>query len=159
GTPPPVPPPNVEINLDPDPKAAKPTSLRERLEQHRVKPVCASCHKIMDPIGFSLENFDLIGKWRDTDGGVPVNASGVLVDGTPLNGTADLRKALLSRSDSFVTSSTEKLLTYALGRAIDYNDMPTVRSIVRDASKNDDRFSSLVLGVVKSAPFQTRVKK
>jgi len=159
GTPPPVPPPNVEINLDADPAAAKPTSLRERLEQHRVKPVCASCHKIMDPIGFSLENFDLIGKWRETDSGVPINASGVLVDGTPLNNSADLRKALLGRSDMFVTTATEKLLTYALGRAVDYTDMPTVRSIVRDASKNNDRFSSLVLGIAKSAPFQTKIKK
>jgi mono/diheme cytochrome c family protein len=159
GTPPPNPPPNVEINLDPDPKATKPNSLRDRLEQHRVKPVCASCHKIMDPIGFSLENFDLIGKWRDTDGGVAINSSGVLVDGTPLNGAADLRKALLSRSDAFVTTATEKMLTYALGRPVDYNDMPAVRSIVRDASRNGDRFSSLVLGVARSAPFQTKVKK
>ena len=86
GTPPPVPPPNVEMNLEADPKAAKPNSLRERLELHRPQPVCASCHKIMDPIGFSLENFDMIGKWRTTDGGVAINSSGVLVDGTPLNG-------------------------------------------------------------------------
>jgi hypothetical protein len=158
GTPPPVPPPNVEINLEADPKAAKPNSLRERLEMHRTQPVCASCHKIMDPIGFSLENFDMIGKWRTTDGGVPINSSGVLVDGTPLNSPADLRKALLGRSDSFVTASTEKLLTYGLGRGIDYNDMPAVRTIVRDASKNGNRFSALVMGVVKSAPFQTRMK-
>jgi hypothetical protein len=159
GTPPPVPPPNVEINLDPDPKATKASSLRERLEAHRVQPVCASCHKIMDPIGFSLENFDLIGKWRDVDGGVPINSSGVLVDGTPLTRPSDLKKALLGRSDMFVTTATEKMLTYALGRAVDYNDMPTVRSIVRDASKNGDRFSSLVLGITKSAPFQTRMKQ
>jgi hypothetical protein len=158
GTPPPVPPPNVEINLEADPKAAKPNSLRERLEMHRTQPVCASCHKIMDPIGFSLENFDMIGKWRTTDGGVPINSSGVLVDGTPLNSPADLRKALLSRSDAFVTASTEKLLTYGLGRGIDYNDMPAVRTIVRDASKNGNRFSALVMGVVKSSPFQTRMK-
>jgi hypothetical protein len=158
GTPSPVPPPNVEINLEADPKAAKPNSLRERLEMHRTQPVCASCHKIMDPIGFSLENFDMIGKWRTTDGGVPINSSGVLVDGTPLNSPADLRKALLSRSDTFVTASTEKLLTYGLGRGIDYNDMPAVRTIVRDASKNGNRFSALVMGVVKSAPFQTRMK-
>jgi len=159
GTPPPVPPPNVEVNLDPDPKAAKPNSLRERLELHRRQPVCASCHKIMDPIGFSLENFDMIGKWRTVDGGVPINSTGVLVDGTPLNKPSDLKKALLGRSDTFVTTATEKMLTYALGRAVDYNDMPAVRSIVRDASKNGDRFSSLVLGVAKSAPFQTKVKQ
>jgi len=90
---------------------------------------------------------------------VPINATGVLVDGTPLTSSADLRKALLGRSDMFVTTATEKLLTYALGRAVDYNDMPTVRSIVRDASKNGNRFSSLVLGVAKSAPFQTKLKK
>jgi len=159
GTPPPGPPPNVEINLDPDPKATKPNSLRDRLEQHRKNPVCASCHKIMDPIGFSLENFDMIGKWRDSDGGVAVNPTGVLVDGTPIQGAADMRKALLSRSDTFVTTATEKMLTYALGRPVDYNDMPTVRGIVHDAAKNSDRFSSLVLGVAKSAPFQTKVKK
>jgi hypothetical protein len=159
GTPPPVPPPNVEVNLDPDPKATKASSLRERLEAHRVQPVCASCHKIMDPIGFSLENFDLIGKWRDVDGGVPINSSGVLVDGTPLSKPSDLKKALLGRSDMFVTTATEKMLTYALGRAVDYNDMPTIRSIVRDASKNGDRFSSLVAGIAKSAPFQTRMKQ
>jgi hypothetical protein len=158
GTPPPVPPPNVEINLEADPKAAKPNSLRERLEMHRTQPVCASCHKIMDPIGFSLENFDMIGKWRTTDGGIPINSSGVLVDGTPLNSPADLRKALLGRSDTFVTASTEKLLTYGLGRGIDHNDMPAVRTIVRDASKNGNRFSALVMGVAKSAPFQTRMK-
>jgi len=159
GTPPPVPPPNVEVNLDPDPKATKASSLRDRLEAHRGQPVCASCHKIMDPIGFSLENFDLIGKWRDVDGGVPINSSGVLVDGTPLSRPSDLKKALLGRSDMFVTTATEKMLTYALGRAVDYNDMPTVRSIVRDASKNGDRFSSLVVGIAKSAPFQTRMKQ
>jgi len=158
GTPPPVPPPDVEVNLDADPKATKPNSLRERLEAHRVQPVCASCHKIMDPIGFSLENFDLIGKWRTIDGGVPINSGGVLVDGTPLNTPADLKKALLSRSDMFVTTATEKMLTYALGRPVDHHDMPAVRSIVKDVSKNGDRVSALVLGIAKSASFQTKVK-
>ena len=159
GTPPPAPPPGVETNLDADPKAAKPRSLRERLEMHRTNPVCASCHKIMDPLGFALENFDLIGKWREMDGAVPINASGTLVDGTPVSGPADVRKAILDRSDSFITAATEKLLMYALGRAVGYYDMPTVRSIVREAGKNEHRFSSLVLGVVKSAPFQMKVKK
>ncbi len=159
GAPPPNPPPNVEINLEADPKAKKPNSLRERLELHRTNPVCASCHKIMDPIGFSLEHFDLIGKWRDTDGGVPINSSGVLVDGTPLNSVADLRKAVLSRSETFVTTTTERLMTYALGRAVDYTDMPTVRAIVRDAAKSKNTFSSLVLGIVKSPPFQMKIKK
>jgi hypothetical protein len=159
GTPPPNPPPGVEINLEPDPKAPKPTTLRQRLELHRVKPVCASCHKIMDPLGFSLENFDMIGKWRDADAGTKIDASGTIVDGTPLAGPADLRKVLLSRSDAFVTVTTEKLMTYALGRGVEYYDMPAVRAIVRDAAKNDRRFSSLVMGIVKSAPFQMKMKK
>jgi len=159
GAPPPNPPPNVEVNLEPDPKAKKPNSLRERLELHRTQPVCASCHKIMDPIGFSLEHFDLIGKWRDMDGGVPINSTGTLVDGTPLSSVADLRKAVLTRSDTFVTTTTERLMTYALGRAVDYSDMPTVRAIVRDAAKSKNSFSSLVLGIVKSSPFQMKIKK
>jgi hypothetical protein len=134
-------------------------SMRQRMEEHRSNPACASCHKIMDPIGFSLENFDLTGKWRDTDEKNPVNASGELVDGTKLNGPADLRQALVGRSDAFVTTATEKLLTYALGRGVHYYDMPAVRSVIHDAARNDYRFSSLVLGIVKSAPFQMKVKK
>jgi hypothetical protein len=110
----------------------------------------------MDPIGFALENFDLVGKWRDQDTGIPIDASGELVDGTKVGGPSDLRKAILSRSEAFVTTATEKLLTYALGRGIQYNDMPVVRSIVRDAGKNDYRFSTLVLGIVKSVPFQAK---
>ncbi|HLH73743.1 MAG TPA: DUF1585 domain-containing protein, partial [Chloroflexota bacterium] len=117
-----------------------------------------SCHKIMDPIGFSLENFDLTGKWRDADGKTPVDASGELVDGTKLNGPASLRAALMSRSDAFVGAATQKLFTYALGRAVQYYDMPVVRSVMRDAAPKDYRFSSLVVGIVKSAPFQMRVK-
>jgi hypothetical protein len=154
----PVPPPGVETNLDQDPNAAKPASVRERLELHRTNPVCASCHKIMDPIGFALENFDLVGKWRDRDTGNPIDTSGELVDGSKVNGPADLRKALVSRSDSFVTSATEKLLIYALGRGIQSSEMAVVRSIVRDAGRNNYRFSSLVLGIVKSEPFQARTK-
>ncbi len=159
GAPPPNPPPNVEVNLEVDPKAKKPTTLRERLELHRTNPVCASCHKIMDPIGFSLEHFDLIGKWRDADSGVPINSTGVLVDGTPVSSVTDLRKAVLSRSDAFMTTTAERLMTYALGRAVDYNDMPTVRAIVRDAAKNKNTFSSMVLAITKSSPFQTKIKK
>jgi mono/diheme cytochrome c family protein len=158
GAPPPEPPPDVEVNLDADPKVKKPNSLRERLELHRTKQVCAACHKIMDPVGFSLENFDLIGKWRTVDNGAPVDSSGVLVDGTPVNNVADLRKAVLSRSETFVTTTTERLMVYALGRAVDYTDMPTVRAIVRDAGKNKHNFSSLVLGIVKSPPFQMKIK-
>jgi hypothetical protein len=133
-------------------------SMRERMEEYRANPSCASCHKIMDPIGFALENFDLTGSWRTVDGKTPVDASGELVDGTKLDGPATLRAALLSRSDAFVSAATQKLLTYALGRAVQYSDMPVVRSLMRDAAAKDYRFSSLVLGIVKSAPFQMRVK-
>jgi hypothetical protein len=113
----------------------------------------------MDPIGFALENFDLVGTWRDVDGKTPVDASGQLVDGTRLNGPADLRAALLSRSDAFVTNATEKLFTYALGRPVQYFDMPVVRAVVHRAAQNDYRFSSLVLGVVSSDSFQLKMRK
>jgi hypothetical protein len=154
-----VPPPGVEVNLEKDPAEVKVTSLRQRMEAHRTNPVCASCHKIMDPIGFALEPFDLVGTWRERDGGMPVDASGQLVDGTVLRGPADLRRALLTRSDAFVTTATERLLTYALGRPVEYYDMPTVRSIVHRAAGNDYKFSSLVLGVIESAPFQMKMKE
>ena len=157
GTPAPLPPPNVPP-LKENEGAQQPTSVRQRMEEHRNNPVCAACHKIMDPIGFSLENFDLIGTWRATEGGSPIDASGQLVDGTKLDGPASLRRALLSRSDVFVRTMTEKLLTYGTGRALKYYDMPVVRSIARDAAKNDNRFSSLILGIVKSDPFQMRMK-
>jgi hypothetical protein len=156
GAPVPNPPPGVETNLERSvgPVSA-PTSLRQRLEQHRANPSCAACHAVMDPIGFALENYDLIGKWRDTDGGVPVNASGKLVDGTPLDGPASLRQALLGRRDAFVRNTTEKLLTYALGRRVESFDMPAVRAIVANAGP-DYRFSALVAGIVKSVPFRFR---
>jgi Protein of unknown function (DUF1592)/Protein of unknown function (DUF1588)/Protein of unknown function (DUF1585)/Protein of unknown function (DUF1587)/Protein of unknown function (DUF1595)/Planctomycete cytochrome C len=159
-----VPAPAVPASVPPlkengDRTDGKVLSMRERMEEHRSNPACASCHKIMDPIGFSLENFDLTGKWRDVDLKTPVDASGELVDGTKLKGVATLRQALISRSDAFVNTATEKLLTYALGRAVHYYDMPAVRSIIREASRNDYRFSSLVLGIVKSAPFQMKVKQ
>jgi hypothetical protein len=159
GAPVPNPPPGVETNLEKSvgPAAAE-TSLRQRLERHRANAACASCHAVMDPIGFSLENYDLIGKWRETDGGVPVNATGKLVDGTPLDGPASLRRALLARRDAFVTNTTEKLLTYALGRRLEYFDMPSVRAIVHNAGP-DDRLSSLVVGIVKSVPFQMKRKE
>ena len=157
GTPAPLPPPNVPP-LPETEGAQQPASIRQKMEQHRQNPVCAACHKIMDPIGFSLENFDLIGKYRTTDGGLPIDASGQLVDGTKLDGPASLRQALLSRSDVFVQTMTEKLLIYGTGRALKYYDMPVVRSIDRAAAKNDNRFSSLILGIVKSDPFQMRMK-
>lgn len=159
GTPPPVPPPGVETNLDDPEAAAKAPTLRQRLEQHRANPTCAACHSIMDPIGFALENFDLIGAWRETEGRAPIDATGRLADGTPLNGPADLRAALLSRSEMFMTTATEKLLTYALGRPVHYYDMPMVRSIVRRASADGNRFSTILLGIVESDAFQKRIKR
>ena len=113
----------------------------------------------MDPIGFSMENFDLVGKWRDREGKMTIDATGQLADGTKLDGPVSLRRALLTRSDAFVTTATEKLLTYSLGRALTYSDMPAVRGIVREAAKSNYRFSSLVLGIAKSQPFQMRIKK
>ncbi len=158
GTPPPLPPPNVPPLAEGE-GAQQPTSVRQRMEAHRQNPVCAACHKIMDPIGFSLENFDFIGRWRETEGGVPIDASSQLVDGTKLEGPASLRQALLSRSDVFVQTLSAKLLTYGTGRALTYRDMPVVRGITRDAAHNENRFSSIILGVVKSDPFQMRMKQ
>jgi Protein of unknown function (DUF1592)/Protein of unknown function (DUF1588)/Protein of unknown function (DUF1585)/Protein of unknown function (DUF1587)/Protein of unknown function (DUF1595)/Planctomycete cytochrome C len=151
----PLPPPNVPP-LKENTAQTQPTSVRQRMEDHRTNPVCASCHKIMDPIGFSLENFDLIGRWRTTDSGFPIDATGALVDGTKLDGPASLREALLSRSDRFVSTLTEKLMVYALGRGLKYTDMPAVRAVTREAAKSDNRFSSLILGIVKGEPFQMR---
>jgi hypothetical protein len=158
GTPVPPPPPNVPALKDNAP-GAKPLSVRERLEEHRKNPACAVCHKIMDPVGFALENFDAVGQWRDVDAGNPIDASGVLVDGTKVDGPVALRNAIAKRPETFAGTMTEKMLTYALGRGVEYYDMPAVRQIVREMAANDYRFSSLVLGIVKSAPFQMRVKK
>ena len=133
--------------------------MREKMLSHRVRSDCVQCHSMMDPIGFSLENFDLVGTWRDVDGKSRIDASGQLVDGTKLNGPADLREALLSRSEAFVTNATEKLFTYALGRPVQYFDMPAIRAVVHRAAQNDYRFSSLVLGVVSSDAFQMKMKK
>jgi mono/diheme cytochrome c family protein len=154
----PSPPPGVETNLDGQTDTSKAATLRERMELHRSKAVCASCHSIMDPIGFTLENFDLVGKWRESDGKTRIDATAEMVDGTRLDGPASLRRALLARSDMFVTVAAEKLLTYASGRAVTPYDMPAVRNIVRESARNEYRFSSLVLGVVKSEPFQMRTK-
>jgi hypothetical protein len=158
GTPAPVPPPGVDTNLDKDAEQVKVTSLRQRLELHRKVEPCASCHKIMDAMGFALENFDMVGTWRDLDGKTPIDASGNLVDGTKLQNVIDLRNAMLSRKEMFVSTATQKLMTYATGRTVQYYDMPTVRSIVRRAGTNDYKFSSLVLGIVQSDPFQKKMK-
>jgi hypothetical protein len=124
------------------------------MEQHRKNPACAVCHLRMDPLGFALENFDAIGRWRKTSGGVAVDASASMPDGTKFEGAEGLRKVLLSRSDQFTRTVTEKLLSYALGRELGYYDAPAVRQIIREAAASDDRWSAIVLGIVKSVPFQ-----
>jgi hypothetical protein len=157
GAPPPQPPPGVESDLDVE-ASNRPNTLRERLELHRADPVCGSCHNIMDPVGLALENYDLIGAWRETDRGEPIDASGALVDGTPLAGPSDLRAALMARSNVFVTVATEKLMAYALGRPVEAHDMPAVRQVAREAADADYAFSALVEGIATSLPFQMRVK-
>jgi len=154
----PAPPPGVETNLDGDGTVVLTSSVRERLEAHRVDPSCSSCHSVIDPVGFALENFDSIGAWRVMDGDSPVDATGTLVDGTAVASPRDLREALMGRSDLFVTTLTEKLLTYALGRAVEYHDMPTVRSIMREAAATEHRFTALVMGIVQSPQFTQRIK-
>jgi hypothetical protein len=159
GTPPPSPPAGVETDLNQTAAVGSvPTSLRQRLERHRSDPSCAACHSLIDPMGFALENFDLIGAWRDTDGNQPVDASGRLWDGTEITGPADLRQALLDRHQLFAMHTTEKLLTYALGRALEPTDMPTVREIVRSAAADDYRISALIVGIVESVPFRMKQK-
>ncbi|HEV8318009.1 MAG TPA: DUF1592 domain-containing protein [Vicinamibacterales bacterium] len=152
----PVPPPPPDVNTTLENQTARATSVREMLEAHRKNPVCASCHARMDPIGFSLENFDAIGQWRTTDAGTAINASGVLLDGTTVEGPAALRRALVAQKGQFVKSVTEKLLMFAVGRQIDYYDAPAIRAIVRAAAADDYRWSSTILALVKSAPFQMR---
>jgi hypothetical protein len=131
-------------------------SMRERLAEHRSNPACASCHRLMDPLGFALENYDAVGRWRGGEEGMPIDASGSLPNGTTFEGAAGLREALMSRPELFVTATTEKLLTYALGRGLEHYDSPAVREIVRDAARNNFRFSSLISGIVNSTPFQMR---
>jgi hypothetical protein len=156
GTPPPPPPPNVPA-LDERDAQGKALSMRARMEQHRTNPVCASCHRLMDPVGFALENFDGVGRWRATDAGAPIDASGVLPDGTAFRGLADLRQALLQKQrEQVVWTVTDRLLTYALGRGVDHSDAPAIRSIMREAAPGGYRLSSLVLGVARSMPFQMR---
>ena len=156
GTPPSPPPPDVPALPDTG-EDGEPTTVRERLAQHRRNPVCANCHAPMDPLGFALENFDAIGQWRTTDANLPVDASAVLADGiTTFEGPAGLRQVLLSRSEQFVETLTEKLLIYGLGRGLEYYDRPVIRSITREAEADDYSWSSLILGVVESTPFQMR---
>jgi Protein of unknown function (DUF1592)/Protein of unknown function (DUF1588)/Protein of unknown function (DUF1587)/Protein of unknown function (DUF1585)/Protein of unknown function (DUF1595)/Planctomycete cytochrome C len=158
GVPPQPPPPNVPP-LQTTSTDGKVLLLRERMERHRADPVCAGCHKVMDPIGFALESFDGVGRWRSTEEGATINTSGTLFNGAELDGVVGLRRNLVAQPEVFVGVMTEKMLTYALGRGLEYYDMPAVRRIVRDARSRDFRFSSLVLGIVRSTPFQMKEAK
>ena len=157
GAPPPPPPPEVPGLPDADhPEEARRLSMRERMEVHRISPACASCHVLMDPLGFSLENYDGIGAWRTTEDGAPIDVSSTLPDGSRFAGPAGLRDVLLAAEERFVETVTEKLLTYALGRGVEYHDAPAVRGIARGAAAGGYRWSSMILGVVESTPFQMR---
>ena len=158
GLPVPPPPPiaGAGVFADPVPGEA-PKSMREQMAEHRKNPVCASCHKVMDPIGLSLDNFDVDGSWRTEDAGHSIDATGELIDGSRVDGVVTLRKALMAHSDVFVRTMTEKMLIYALGRGLDARDMPAVRAIMREAAGRDYRFTPLVLGIVHSTPFTMRV--
>jgi hypothetical protein len=157
GTPPAPPPPDVEALLKDNAAGAKVfRTVRERLEDHRSKPSCRACHGVLDPLGFALENFDGVGAWREVErfAGTPVDATGELPDGTKLASPDDLRRALLRRPEHFVQTLTEKLMMYALGRTVESYDMPVVRAIVDAAGRDDYKFSSIVMGIVRSQPFQ-----
>jgi hypothetical protein len=157
GTPPPPPPPDVPALKDNTVSAKLP--VRQRLAQHRADPNCASCHNLMDPVGFSLENFDAVGRWRDLDEGRPVDAAGGLPDGRQFTGADGLEQGLLDRPELFVATMTEKLLTYAIGRGHEPFDAAAIRQIVRNGKDDDYRFSALVLGIVQSTPFQMRTSR
>ena len=157
GSPPPPPPANVPP-LDETHDPARPLTMKERMEEHRRNPTCANCHRLMDPIGLAMENFDGIGAWRERESGVRIDAATQLADGSAITGVVALRQALLRRPDVFVRTMTENLLTYALGRALSPDDMPAVRAIMRDAARQDYRFQALVQGIVNSTPFQMRLK-
>ncbi|MGB7213805.1 MAG: DUF1588 domain-containing protein, partial [Gammaproteobacteria bacterium] len=157
-SPPPEPPAVVPALEESAPKD-RPSTVREQLERHRENPTCNACHRNIDPVGFALENFGVLGEWRETTReGLPIDSAGVLADGTPVDGPASLRAALLAKPELFASTVTEKLLTYALGRGLEPKDMPVVRSIVRNAARDDYRMMSIVLGIVDSYPFQHRTK-
>jgi hypothetical protein len=156
GNPPPPMPSNVPpLNETIDP--TKPLSMRQRMDAHRANPVCANCHRLMDPIGFSLENFDATGKWRTDDGGASIDPSGVIATGARVDGPASLRKAIASHPEQFVRTLTEALMTYALGRKLEAYDMPEVRAIVRQAAPQNDTMESLIQGIVHSTAFRMKL--
>ena len=163
GAPPPAPPANVPPLEENTAAGAAPRSQRERMEAHRANPSCAVCHRLMDPLGFALDNFDAIGRWRTTDDprfpgqpGPPIDASGITPDGQRFEGPGGLRQLLLDRRQEFTRTVTEKLLTYGLGRRLEHYDRPVVRQIVRDAAASDYRWSALIMGIIESTPFQLR---
>ncbi len=155
-SPPPPPPPNVPpLEETKGTSGTRLLTVRERMEEHRKNPSCTSCHRVIDPVGLALENFDVTGKWRVKDGDVAVDASGTLYDGTTMSGPGGLRDALLKHKDMFLTSFTENLMTYALGRRLEAYDMPSVRRIIRDAARQDYRIGAFINGVVNSVAFQS----
>ena len=156
GTPPPPPPPDVDNVLREDKDDKKPLTVRQRMEKHRATAACASCHRLIDPLGMALETFDPVGRWRDNDQGQPINPSGELVDGKAFKGIEDLKAVLLSRKDDFTRAFVQHMLTYALGRKLDYYDVKTVREISEQVAQDEYRFSRVVLEVVKSYPFRQR---
>ena len=157
GTPPPPPPPNVpDLEATAEAEDGRLRTVRERMEQHRANPACASCHRMIDPIGLALENFDVTGAWRIKDNGAPVDAASALYDGTPLAGPDDLRQALLKRPRLLAQTFTENLMTFALGRRLAYTDMPAVRNVVRQGEAAGDRLSAFVLAIVKSPAFRMK---
>ncbi|HWF09538.1 MAG TPA: DUF1592 domain-containing protein [Bryobacteraceae bacterium] len=158
-TPPPQPPPNVPTLEESNKEAKAPKTVREQLELHRSNPACATCHRVIDPAGFALENFDAVGKWRDKDAnGAPLDVVGTLADGKKIDGPNELREAILGRPDAFTTVIASRMMTYALGRGLEPSDMPVIRRIVKKAAQNDYRLASIVMGIVESAPFQMRTK-
>jgi hypothetical protein len=157
GMPAPPPPPDVP-DLEEN-TILRTLTVRERLEQHRANEACASCHALIDPVGFALENFDAVGRWRDVDSGTPIDSSGGLPGGSEFAGVAGLEQALLERPELFVRTLTEKLMVFALGRGVEYYDAPAVRKIVREARDDDYRFSRLVVGIVQSMPFRMRMSQ
>jgi len=157
GSPPPPPPANVPALKDNT--VSTTLSARDRLKEHRANQACASCHKLMDPVGFALENFDAVGRWRESDADKPIDASGEFFDGSKFNDVSGLEQALLNRPELFVRTLTEKLMTYALGRRVEYYDAPAIRKIVAAARDDNYRFSRIIAGIVQSAPFQMRMSK
>jgi hypothetical protein len=155
GTPPPSPPANVPALSDNE-AGQEPKSLRERMELHRKNPTCATCHRVMDPLGFALENFDGIGAWRAREPGGAIDPAGKLADGSDVDGPVALRAAIMRHPDQFVRTLTEKLMTYGLGRGLEFYDMPVVRAIARDTAKKNYRFSAIVAGIVSSPPFRQK---